>query len=187
MLNKTSVVLIALWLLCCQGCVHGTQGAGDKAPNSLTVTSPTFKQGAMIPAKYTCDGDGISPPLAWSGAPEKTTTFALIVDDPDAPRGTFVHWVLFNIPASVTKLAEHFPPSQTFPNGMVSGTNDAGTFGYTPPSPPSGTHRYFFKVYALDSTISLAAGATKAQLVEAMNGHILASGQLIGRYKRAGN
>ncbi len=178
-------VLIIVLLLSCLGCQRPYAATDSTTHDSLTVTSTAFTEGAMIPVQYTSDGKGISPPLAWSGAPAKTVTYALIVDDPDAPSGTYVHWVLFNIPASTTKLAEHISPLRTYSNGMVSGHNDRGQFGYTPPSPPNGTHRYYFKVYALDSTMNLAPGATKAQLEEAMRGHVLASGQLMGRYKKS--
>lgn len=150
----------------------------------IKVTSSAFAEGALIPAKYTCDGEDISPPLQWDAVPDETKTIALISDDPDAPMGTWVHWVLFNLPAETAELQENIPPVETLPNGAKQGTSDFGRIGYGGPCPPSGTHRYFFKIYALDTEIDLPAGAVKAQLVKAMEGHILAQGQLMEKYKR---
>ena len=138
----------------------------------------------MIPAKYTCDGADISPPLQWNAAHEGTESIALISDDPDAPVGTWVHWVLFNLTADTTELAENIPPDKTLANGARQGVSDFGRIGYGGPCPPSGTHRYFFKIYALDTKIDLPAGANKRDLLKAMEGHILSQGQLIGKYKR---
>ncbi len=128
--------IIMVMLLCCLGCQRQSAATDDKPQGSLKVTSAAFKEGELIPVKYTSDGKGISPPLAWSGAPAATVSFALIADDPDAPAGTYVHWVLFNIPASVKKLDEAILAAGTYPNGMVSGHNDRDQFGYTPPSHP---------------------------------------------------
>jgi len=150
----------------------------------MTITSTAFSDGGMIPPKYTADGANVSPPLAFGGAPAGTKTFALICDDPDAPRGTWVHWVLYNLPAGVTSLPENVPPQPKLASGALQGRNDFGRIGYGGPAPPSGTHRYFFKVYALDCVLKLDPGATKAQLLKAMNGHILAEGQLVGKYSR---
>ncbi|HEX6290663.1 MAG TPA: YbhB/YbcL family Raf kinase inhibitor-like protein [Herpetosiphonaceae bacterium] len=151
---------------------------------TMTVTSAAFSAHAAIPSQYTCDGTNISPPLAWSGAPSGTQSFALIADDPDAPRGTWVHWVLYNLPASVTQLPENIPALRSLDNGARHGTNDFRKLGYGGPCPPSGSHRYFFKLYALDTQLSLEGGATKQQLLQAMEGHILAQGELIGTYQR---
>ena len=137
-----------------------------------------------IPGKYTCDGMDISPPLTWTSGPEGTKTFALICDDPDAPRGTWVHWVLFNLPADIIELHENVPPERELENGAKQGMNDFRKIGYGGPCPPGGTHRYFFKFYALDTEINLEAGATKSELLKAMEDHILAEGQLMGRYER---
>ena len=150
----------------------------------IKITSSAFAEGGMIPAKYTCDGADVSPPLQWDAVPEGTKTIALINDDPDAPMGTWVHWVILNIPADVKELAENIPTDKTLSNGAKQGTNDFGKIGYGGPCPPGGTHRYFFKLYALNSEIDLDAGADKEQLVKAMEGHILGKGQLIGKYKR---
>ncbi|MCJ7777236.1 MAG: YbhB/YbcL family Raf kinase inhibitor-like protein [Sedimentisphaerales bacterium] len=150
----------------------------------IKVTSSAFKDEGLIPAKYTCDGDDISPPLQWDAVPQGAKSIALISDDPDAPMGTWVHWVLFNLPAEKNNLEENIPPDKTLPNGARQGANDFGRIGYGGPCPPSGTHRYFFKIYALDTKLSLQAGAKKSDLLKAMQGHILGQGQLTGKYKR---
>jgi Raf kinase inhibitor-like YbhB/YbcL family protein len=150
----------------------------------IKITSSAFENEGFIPPKYTCDGSDISPPLQWEGVPEGTKSLALISDDPDAPMGTWVHWVLFNLPADTRELAENIPPDSTLPNGAVQGTSDFGRIGYGGPCPPSGTHRYFFRIYALDTELDLAPGATKADLLNAMEGHTLGEGRLMGKYKR---
>ncbi len=150
----------------------------------MKITSSAFAEGGMIPSKYTCDGQDISPPLGWDAVPDGTKSIALISDDPDAPVGTWVHWVLFNLPADTRKLEENIPADKTLPNGARQGTTDFGRVGYGGPCPPSGTHRYFFKIYALDTKLDLAAGAKKGELLKAMEGHVLGQGQLIGKYKR---
>jgi Raf kinase inhibitor-like YbhB/YbcL family protein len=150
----------------------------------IKIESSAFKEGGMIPVKYTCDGEDVSPALKWGELPTGTKSIALISDDPDAPMGTWVHWVLYNLPPDVRALPEKIPPKKSLENGAVHGTNDFKRFGYGGPCPPGGTHRYFFKIYALDKKIDLAPGAVKDQLVKAMEGHILDSGQLMGKYKR---
>jgi len=150
----------------------------------IKVTSSAFVDGGLIPAKYTCDGTNVSPPVSWTNIPTAAKTIALICDDPDARARVWVHWVLFNLPASITELAENVPPDKNLGTGAKQGTNDFGKIGYGGPCPPSGTHRYYFKLYALDTELELPAGATKPQLLEAMKGHILAEGQLIGKYSR---
>lgn len=151
----------------------------------IIIKSPAFVPGGKIPGKYTCDGMDISPPLTWTSGPEGTKTFALICDDPDAPMGTWVHWVLFNLPADITEFRENLPPEKELESGAKQGMNDFRKIGYGGPCPPGGVHRYFFKLYALDTEINLEAGATKEELLKAMEGHILAEGQLIGRYERS--
>jgi Raf kinase inhibitor-like YbhB/YbcL family protein len=151
---------------------------------AIRITSIAFEEGEMIPQKYTCDGKEVSPPLAWSGVPAGTKSLALICDDPDAPAGTWVHWVLFDLPADTKELSENIPPEKTLESGAKHGINDFREFGYGGPCPPGGTHRYFFRVYALDKETGLDPGSTKAQLVGAMEGHILAEGQLMGQYRR---
>lgn len=145
----------------------------------IQITSSAFKEGENIPTKYTCDGENVSPPLAWSVAPPGTQSLALIADDPDAPGKTWVHWVAINIPASQNSLAEGDK------SAGVQGTNDFRKTGYGGPCPPKGNpHRYFFKLYALDVTLNLKPDAVKADLEKAMQGHILAQGQLMGKYGR---
>jgi Raf kinase inhibitor-like YbhB/YbcL family protein len=150
----------------------------------IKVTSSAFPADGMIPAKYTCDGADVSPPLKWDSVPDGTKSIALVSDDPDAPMGTWVHWVLFNLPADAGELPENVPTDGTLPNGVKQGTTDFGRTGYGGPCPPSGTHRYFFKIYALDTMLDLPAGARKSDLLRAMENHILAEGQLMGKYKR---
>ena len=153
---------------------------------SLELTSDVFVNGQSIPAKYACTGRNISPALAWTEPPSATQSFALIMDDPDAPMGTWVHWVLFNIPADVRNLQEDLPVTgkNVDPNAIFVGKNSSNNIGYDGPCPPSGTHRYFFKLYALDTTISLLPGATKEQVLREMEGHILAQGELMGTFSK---
>jgi Raf kinase inhibitor-like YbhB/YbcL family protein len=152
---------------------------------SIEVTSTAFQGGATIPKQHTGDGADRSPPLRWSEPPPGTRSLSLICDDPDAPRGTWVHWVLFNLPAGSRELAEGVPAAEALGDGARQGKNDFGKVGYGGPAPPKGKpHRYFFKLYALDAELDLPAGATKAQLVDAMRGHVLAEGQLVGNYGR---
>jgi hypothetical protein len=151
---------------------------------TLALKSTAFGTGEFIPRKYTCDGSDISPPLEWSDAPEDTRSFALIVDDPDAPGGTWVHWVLYNIPGNASSLAENSAPDPRLADGSMNGRNSWGKLGYGGPCPPSGTHRYFFRLYALDTVLNLSSGASKEQLLSAMKGHILAQAELMGKYKR---
>jgi Raf kinase inhibitor-like YbhB/YbcL family protein len=150
----------------------------------MKLTSPAFTEGGMIPAKYTCDGRGVSPPLAWTDVPANTRTLALIADDPDAPAGLWTHWLVFNLPPSATGLPEGVPAEKTLSSGGVQGTNTARRIGYSAPCPPSGTHRYVFKLYALDASLPLASNATAKDVQAAMQGHVLAQAQLMGRYKR---
>lgn len=183
MFQKIFPIVIAFLLLSsCQG-KNKSEKIGEEKME-IKITSPAFEEGEMVPKKYTCDSLDVSPPLSWTSVPEGTKSFAIICDDPDAPMGTWVHWVLFNLPANTKQLPENIPPKRTLENGAKQGKNDFGKIGYGGPCPPSGTHRYYFKLYALDEIINLDAGVTKKQLLEAMEGHILAYGQLIGRYKR---
>jgi Raf kinase inhibitor-like YbhB/YbcL family protein len=151
---------------------------------SINISSAAFQNGEFIPAKYTCDGANISPPLRWNGIPEGAKTLVLIADDPDASGRTFVHWVIYNIPAHEKELLEGVTPNRNIPEEVLMGTNDFGHIGYGGPCPPPGTHRYFFKLYALNSPLHLEAGATKNQVLKAMEKHILGQGEIMGRYKR---
>jgi len=151
---------------------------------AMEIKSPAFAHGDLIPPKYTCDGADVSPPLSLAGVPAGTKSLALIADDPDAPAGTWVHWVVWNIPAGTKSLEEGIPAKEALPNGVRQGTNDFRRVGYGGPCPPSGTHRYFFKLYALDTTLNLPATATKQDLEKGMQGHTLAQAELMGRYSR---
>ena len=154
------------------------------ASGKFLVMSTAFKEGEAIPKEYTADGKNISPPLRWESVPAGTKSFALVADDPDAPMGTWVHWVIFNIPSGETGLAEHVPTTASLPDGALQGTNGSHEIGYDGPSPPSGTHRYYFKLYALDAMLKLSSGITKPELLKAMEGHIRAQAQTMGRYSR---
>ena len=151
----------------------------------MEIRSSAFNEGAIIPSKYTCDNIDISPPLEWLQVPVGTKTFALICDDPDAPMGTWVHWVLFNLPENVLELPENVQKLEVLKNGAIQGKNDFGKIGYGGPCPPSGTHRYYFKIYALDKKLDSKPGIIKEELLKTMEGHMLAEGQLMGRYKRS--
>lgn len=151
---------------------------------TLKIYSSVFAAGQPIPGKYTCDGQNISVPLAWSDPPAGTKTFALIADDPDAPGRVFVHWVIFNIPASTRALPEGVKSEKVLADGSRQGNNSASRTGYMGPCPPSGVHRYYFKLYALDTTLALDAGAAKEQLLNALQGHILAQSEVMGTYSR---
>jgi len=151
---------------------------------TISVSSEAFEEGGTIPSKYTCDGEDISPPLKWEGIPEATKSIALIADDPDAPMGTWVHWVMWNIPAEANELAENVPPDPELPDGSRQGITDFRRPGYGGPCPPSGTHWYYFKIYALDTLLDLPTSARKADLLKAVEGHVLAEGQLMGKYSR---
>jgi Raf kinase inhibitor-like YbhB/YbcL family protein len=151
------------------------------------LSSSAFKDGARIPRKYTCDGEDVSPPLSWTAPPAKTTELALICDDPDAPRGTFTHWVLYTLPASTASLPENVAKTETLPKlgGAKQGKNSAGGIGYMGPCPPSGpAHHYHFIVYALDAKLDLRAGATQKDLRKAMEGHVAGQTELVGLYGR---
>ena len=157
---------------------------------AFVIESSVFKQGGGIPRRHTCDDKDTSPPLRWSGAPDKTRSFALIVDDPDAPdpaapKRVYVHWVLYDVPTSVTKIEENGEQT-VVKGGARQGKNDWGRTGYGGPCPPIGRHRYFFKLYALDAMLGDLKTPAKADLERAMQGHVLASAELMGTYQRAG-
>lgn len=150
----------------------------------MILMSEAFKDGEHIPRKYTCDGENVSPPLSWSQAPEKTASYALIMDDPDSP-SVFTHWVIFNIPATQNSLQEKTPEKEILPNGIIQGKNDAGETGYVGPCPPSATHRYEFRLYALDTELDLPPSITKQDVLRAVEGHILGETKLTGLYSRS--
>jgi len=152
---------------------------------ALHITSPEFSEGEAIPKKFTCDAQDVSPQLKWNEPPAKTQSFALVMDDPDAPAGTWVHWVLYDLAADTGELPEGVAKQEQLASGTRQGRNDFGKIGYGGPCPPPGKpHRYFFKLYALDTRLNLKSGATKADLERAMKSHIVAQAELIGRYGR---
>jgi Raf kinase inhibitor-like YbhB/YbcL family protein len=158
---------------------------------SLQITSPAFAQGGSIPSKYTCEGQDISPPLAWSGGPPNAKSYALIVDDPDAPdpakpQRVYVHWVVYNIPSSTASLPET-ASKKGMPKGAMQGKNDWGKPEYGGPCPPIGRHRYFFKLYALDTDLANLKNAKKADVEKAIQGHTLGQAELMGTYQKGYN
>jgi Raf kinase inhibitor-like YbhB/YbcL family protein len=167
---------------------HGTpqHPSKKKGDHMFQLTSPSFPAQGNIPSQFTCEGQDISPELAWRNAPSAVKTFALIVHDPDAPRpGGFTHWVLYNIPAHDTHIAPGGPKTEKLADGGVQGRNDFGQIGYRGPCPPSGTHRYYFYLYALDTDLKLQPGATKDELEKALKGHVLEKAELMGKYKKS--
>jgi len=150
----------------------------------MRILSLVFDDNGMIPSEYTCDDADISPPLDWDVVPEGTVSFAIICEDPDAPAGTWTHWVIFNLPGGMRGLEGEKTNEKVLDNGAIQGVNDFGKIGYGGPCPSGGTHRYYFKIYALDKKLDLRIGATKKELLEAMQGHVLGEGQLMGRYRR---
>jgi Raf kinase inhibitor-like YbhB/YbcL family protein len=152
--------------------------------DALRLVSEAFDEGGTIPARFTCDGADVSPPLAWSPVPTGTTSLALVVEDPDAPSGFFTHWLVYDLPAHATGLPEHVPPEPTLDNGARQGTNDFRRVGYGGPCPPRDEHRYVFALYALDAILGLPPEATRTELLDALDGHVLARGTLTGRYRR---
>lgn len=191
-MRTRAFALTIFTLLAVLGCSTGPQPLPPQPPGKsspenkpeLKVISAAFKEGEPIPRQYTCHGINISPPLEWGGAPKSARTIAIIADDPDAPAGTWVHWVLYNLPAENIGFVENLPATENLKAGGFQGKNDFGKIGYGGPCPPSGTHRYFFKVYALDAELPLEAGATKADVEKAMQGHVVGQGQLMGTYGR---
>jgi Raf kinase inhibitor-like YbhB/YbcL family protein len=158
---------------------------GGGPPPGLALKSSAFESGRDIPAQFSCQGANVSPALSWTGSPSKTKSFVLIVDDPDAPSGTWVHWVVYDFPATVQSLSEGIPKQEALPGGGSQGVNDFHNIGYGGPCPPPGKpHRYFFKLYALDAKTNLKPGATKKEVEDAMKGHILSQAELVGRFGR---
>lgn len=185
LLFSCTALALAVAVVACSRGDNRTAPKEESVSRTIQLTSSAFGEGDPIPSKYTCDGEDISPPLAWSNVPSGTRSFALICDDPDAPVGIWVHWVLFGIPSSVRELPEGVSATEEILSGALQGNNDFKRLGYGGPCPPRGNpHRYFFKLYALDTELALKSGATKADLLRAMEGHILGEGQLMGTYKR---
>jgi len=192
MIKRTTALGCVMLTFLSLGCAKRTQPIAEQPhltqpgekKMAIKLTSSAFKDGQPIPRGYTCDGADVSPPLEWSDIPKNAKTIALVADDPDAPSGTFVHWVLYNLPADGMGLIENTPMTETLKGGGMQGTNDFKKIGYGGPCPPSGTHRYFFKLYALDSELASKPGATTADLEKAMGGHVLGQAQLMGTYSR---
>lgn len=186
--------LAVLLLLCsCRGEKGSGPAAGGKVGPSpevkagavaIKLRSVAFTEGGMIPAKYSCDGANVSPPLEWEGVPEGAKSLALVAEDPDAPNGVWVHWVVFNLPVGAGGLPEGVQASGEMRGGGLQGMNDFRKAGYGGPCPPGGVHRYFFRLYALDQLLPPGEGATKEQLMKAIEGHVLAQGELMGKYGR---
>ena len=161
------------------------QRATENIPLTLDLVSTDFPSGGSIPKPFTCEGSDMSPALQWKAPPSGTQSFALIADDPDAPVGTWVHWVIFDMPGSLRSLPQNFPKDPQAADGSRQGSNDFDKIGYGGPCPPAGKpHRYFFKLYALDTKLNLKAGTNKKAVETAMQGHILARGEYMGRYSR---
>jgi hypothetical protein len=168
-----------------KSCEAGTSTIEGGRAMSIAVTTTAFSPGGAIPKSFTCDGDDASPDLSWSDAPNGVQSFALIADDPDAPVGTWTHWLIWNIPAQSTGLPKGVPKDETLSDGTRQGRNDFRRIGYGGPCPPPGKpHRYFFKLYALNAKLDLKAGSTKDELERAMKSHLLAQGELMGKYGR---
>lgn len=162
-----------------------SSSSGAEANMSFTISSPSFSSGGTIPGKFTCSGADVSPGLSWNDPPAGTKSFALLVDDPDAPAGTWNHWTAWNLPAGLHSLPEHFSKDARLSDGTEQGKNDFHKTGYNGPCPPPGKpHRYYFKLFALDTTLNLKAGATKRDLESAMKGHILGQAEWMGRFGR---
>lgn len=188
-------IALSLALLLVSGCARITSSSATTPPSEMTgegvelatldLTSQAFASQEAIPERLTCDGEDISPPLSWSAPPDGSQSFVLIMDDPDAPMGTWVHWVLFNIPADRRALPENIPAEDQLSDGSLHGSNSWRRSDYGGPCPPSGsTHRYVFKLYALGTKLDLGASATKQQVLDAMDGHVMAYGELVGTYSR---
>jgi Raf kinase inhibitor-like YbhB/YbcL family protein len=177
-----SVAITVILFAACSGQDAQSDKPGEES--TMQITSSAFAHGGTIPTRYTCDGPDVSPPLAWSGVPEGTRSLILICDDPDAPMGIWVHWVVINIPPTMTGFQEGASRGTLDRQGVVQGMTDFRRANYGGPCPPSGTHRYYFKLYALDTVLGLDATSNKKQVESAMKGHILAEAQLMGRYAR---
>lgn len=158
----------------------------ERSENAMILTSDAFDNGQEIPVKYTCDGENVSPFLSWDSFPEETKSFAIFCDDPDAPSGGWVHWVVYNIPVEVTSLQEGLATDSVLGNGIIQGLTDFKRTGYGGPCPPSGTHRYYFKIYALNDSLDLGPGLNEEQLLRKITPNIISQGELMGTYRRQG-
>lgn len=182
-----AIVAAAGFLFSCGSNSTARNGAAPEkgATMAFSLNSSQWKEGDAIPQQFTCDGADVSPPLEWSGAPEGTRSFSLVTEDPDAPGGTFFHWLIYDLPAGAHGLPENVSPQKELSDGSRQGRNSFGRIGYGGPCPPRGpAHRYFFHLYALDKKLDLPPGASRDQLDRAMKGHVLAETKLMGRYQR---
>lgn len=177
---KNPILLFFIALLTMNGLILVSQETEKK----MEIFSNSFENGAFIPMKYTCDGDNISPELHWVNIPEGTQSYVIICDDPDAPRGVWHHWSVYDIPVGITKLDEALPKSKVLSNGIKQGLTSFNTFGYGGPCPPQGVHRYYFKLYALDIKLNELPGISKDTLLARMKDHILGKNEIMGLYKR---
>jgi Raf kinase inhibitor-like YbhB/YbcL family protein len=184
-IQRRFVPELLMVLICLAGAVGFLARPSGGAAVSLELKSPDFTPGGNIPKQFTCEGANISPVLKWNDPPAAAQSFVMIADDPDAPVGTWVHWVIFDLPANLRSLPQSVPKNEQLADGSRQGRNDFGEIGYGGPCPPPGKpHRYFFKLYALDAKLNLTAGAAKKDVERAMQGHILAEGEYIGRFSR---
>jgi len=176
-----------IFIFCLAGILNiscPVSGWAEEPMDKIELSSTAFGEGSTIPSDFTCDGADMSPPIEWSGVPADAKSIAVIAEDPDAPGGDWVHWLIYNLPADFNRLPAGIPQKADLPNGGLQGRNDFGGIGYGGPCPPRGTHRYFFKIYALDTLLPLNPGAVKKELLDAMQGHVLAEGKLMGTYER---
>ncbi len=186
-MNRTLFFAALLFVVLASACSRGAEEITPEGGATMTIqlTSPVFQEGKPIPVRYTCDGDNVSPPLQWSNLPPGTQSIALLCEDPDSPSGAFAHWVLYGLPAGTAELGEGVPTEEELANGAKQGVNSARSVGYYGPCPPQGKpHRYVFRIYALDANLPAQTGASRADLLRAVQGHILAEGQLMGTYAR---
>jgi Raf kinase inhibitor-like YbhB/YbcL family protein len=177
------LVLTGLLLTGCRS-PEGSPFESLYVANPIALESNAFAAGASIPRRYTCDGEDLSPVVRWGAVLDKTKTLILVMDDPDAPGQAFVHWLVYNLPAAIRELPENLPKQSALDIGGVQAKNDFGKYGYGGPCPPSGTHRYIFRLFALDVALNLQPDVSKREIIKAMQGHVLASGELIGLYSR---
>jgi len=184
-MNKIIIIFVFLFSLSyCQNKPQKIKISQGDVKMGFKLVSNSFNEGELIPSKYTCDAENVSPELHWFNTPENTKSLVLICDDPDAPMGTWVHWVLYNISSNITSIEENISPEKNVLGSAIQGINDFGKYGYGGPCPPSCIHRYFFKLYALDQVLHFDKDVRKKDIINAMDGHLLAETQLMGKYKR---
>jgi Raf kinase inhibitor-like YbhB/YbcL family protein len=181
-MNRKKVIASILLVHAC--ITVPAQNTGTKTDKAMIVQSKSFQNEGVIPPRFTCLGVNVSPDISWSGIPSRTRSFALICNDPDAPSGSWIHWVLYNIPITITHLPENISLGADVSDQIKPGRNDAGLPGYYGPCPPTGTHRYFFRIYALDVVLKATEGLSAAEVMKLMEGHLLATGVLMGKFTK---